>query len=92
MAITRMTLGEFLGVRPEDLAGLLGEPLDKVRRLLAEPVFSPEIEAPERGEELFDAFNWGLAIGIWEERYRIEQTGRLIELVQRRLGRTFVRF
>ncbi|HXF56337.1 MAG TPA: hypothetical protein VNO34_01935 [Actinomycetota bacterium] len=88
----RTTLGEFVGMTPDDLAEELGLELEQARRLAAEPVYGDDLAAPAPGEELQDALEWGRAIGTWCECYDIVQVGRLIGLVQDRLGRRWVRW
>jgi hypothetical protein len=90
--MTRTTLAELLDITQDDLASLLDLPLATAERLAAEPVYTEDVAEPKPGDALLDAFAWGRAVGTLEERYRIVQVGRLIGALQRRLGRTWVRF
>ncbi len=82
------TLGRFLGLSPEELARELDLNLEAARRLWQEPVYHDDVVA-RPGDEDRQAFQWGFALGVWCERYNLAQVGRLIGLVQRRLGRSW---
>lgn len=92
MKLESMTLAEMLGLDAKDLAEDLGMSLKQARQLAREKVYQEELASPKPGDELLDAFEWGRAVGAWHERYDIIQIGRLIAMLQRRLGRQFVRF
>ncbi len=84
------TLAELLHLTPDGF-DQFGVPPEDRAALAAEPIYPDDLRAPTPGpDEVQDAFEWGRAVGVWSERYRIGQLGRLIAALQRRLGRRWV--
>jgi len=85
-----VTLGELLGLSPEELAQELKMPLQAAQRLWREKVYPENIPLPALGHETLDAFDWGFAVGTWCERHKVKDAARLAVLLQHRLGRVWV--